>query len=175
MESSEKHRLGSLLGWSVRHCSLEGWEELGEGAGWRFPSSLPLLCFRPPVSRAPPQPEKLQTNNVGKKKRPIEVRTIHPPVLTCALECVQGLFCFLSVEHPNLTIILYENKCIEYSFLFSYKHWLLNCRVWAWIDILCSLFFFLSFSFLWIMPWIQPYLRELLNANVWNDLWFIEA
>ncbi|XP_023587448.1 echinoderm microtubule-associated protein-like 5 isoform X1 [Trichechus manatus latirostris] len=27
---------------------------------------------RPPVSRAPPQPEKLQTNNVGKKKRPIE-------------------------------------------------------------------------------------------------------
>ncbi|KAG6934966.1 echinoderm microtubule associated protein like 5, partial [Chelydra serpentina] len=28
--------------------------------------------FRPPVSRALPQPEKLQTNNVGKKKRPIE-------------------------------------------------------------------------------------------------------
>nr|XP_034963441.1 echinoderm microtubule-associated protein-like 5 isoform X5 [Zootoca vivipara] len=27
---------------------------------------------RPPVSRALPQPEKLQTNNVGKKKRPIE-------------------------------------------------------------------------------------------------------
>uniref|UniRef100_A0A8C0M4E5 EMAP like 5 n=1 Tax=Canis lupus familiaris TaxID=9615 RepID=A0A8C0M4E5_CANLF len=27
---------------------------------------------RPPVSRAPPRPEKLQTNNVGKKKRPIE-------------------------------------------------------------------------------------------------------
>uniref|UniRef100_A0A9J7WVP8 EMAP like 5 n=1 Tax=Cyprinus carpio carpio TaxID=630221 RepID=A0A9J7WVP8_CYPCA len=27
---------------------------------------------RPPVSRAPPMPEKLQTNNVGKKKRPIE-------------------------------------------------------------------------------------------------------
>ncbi|XP_055449170.1 echinoderm microtubule-associated protein-like 5 [Psammomys obesus] len=27
---------------------------------------------RPPVSRAPPQPEKLQSNNVGKKKRPIE-------------------------------------------------------------------------------------------------------
>ncbi|OXB75364.1 UNVERIFIED_CONTAM: hypothetical protein H355_009518, partial [Colinus virginianus] len=30
------------------------------------------LYFRPPVSRALPQPEKLQTNNVGKKKRPIE-------------------------------------------------------------------------------------------------------
>ncbi|XP_031213616.1 echinoderm microtubule-associated protein-like 5 isoform X5 [Mastomys coucha] len=27
---------------------------------------------RPPVSRAPPQPEKLQSNNVGKKKRPVE-------------------------------------------------------------------------------------------------------
>lgn len=33
-----------------------------------------VLYFRPPVSRALPQPEKLQTNNVGKKKRPIEVR-----------------------------------------------------------------------------------------------------
>lgn len=38
--------------------------------------SCPLIadvCVRPPVSRALPQPEKLQTNNVGKKKRPIEV------------------------------------------------------------------------------------------------------
>lgn len=35
---------------------------------------IPAVCFRPPVSRALPQPEKLQTNNVGKKKRPIEVR-----------------------------------------------------------------------------------------------------
>lgn len=33
-----------------------------------------VLYFRPPVSRALPLPEKLQTNNVGKKKRPIEVR-----------------------------------------------------------------------------------------------------
>ncbi|ELK36980.1 Echinoderm microtubule-associated protein-like 5 [Myotis davidii] len=32
----------------------------------------PSIDERPPVSRAPPQPEKLQTNNVGKKKRPIE-------------------------------------------------------------------------------------------------------
>ncbi|KAI4568505.1 hypothetical protein MJT46_008303 [Ovis ammon polii x Ovis aries] len=32
----------------------------------------PSTDERPPVSRAPPQPEKLQTNNVGKKKRPIE-------------------------------------------------------------------------------------------------------
>ncbi|XP_078516147.1 echinoderm microtubule-associated protein-like 5 isoform X2 [Lissotriton helveticus] len=32
----------------------------------------PSLDERPPVSRALPQPEKLQTNNVGKKKRPIE-------------------------------------------------------------------------------------------------------
>uniref|UniRef100_A0A8C0ZH06 Echinoderm microtubule-associated protein-like 5 n=1 Tax=Cyanistes caeruleus TaxID=156563 RepID=A0A8C0ZH06_CYACU len=32
----------------------------------------PTLDERPPVSRALPQPEKLQTNNVGKKKRPIE-------------------------------------------------------------------------------------------------------
>lgn len=41
-----------------------------------------VLYFRPPVSRALPQPEKLQTNNVGKKKRPIEVRKgtlISPP------------------------------------------------------------------------------------------------
>lgn len=52
---------------------LEG----GVGDQWRlvilsFP--FPLLSCRPPVSRAPPQPEKLQSNNVGKKKRPIEVR-----------------------------------------------------------------------------------------------------
>lgn len=33
---------------------------------------MKVLYFRPPVSRALPQPEKLQTNNVGKKKRPIE-------------------------------------------------------------------------------------------------------
>uniref|UniRef100_A0A3Q2XCV2 EMAP like 5 n=1 Tax=Hippocampus comes TaxID=109280 RepID=A0A3Q2XCV2_HIPCM len=32
----------------------------------------PSLDERPPVSRALPQPEKLQTNNVGKKKRPID-------------------------------------------------------------------------------------------------------
>uniref|UniRef100_A0A8C8C7S4 Echinoderm microtubule-associated protein-like 5 n=1 Tax=Oncorhynchus tshawytscha TaxID=74940 RepID=A0A8C8C7S4_ONCTS len=32
----------------------------------------PSVDERPPVSRALPQPEKLQTNNVGKKKRPIE-------------------------------------------------------------------------------------------------------
>ncbi|XP_055292522.1 echinoderm microtubule-associated protein-like 5 isoform X6 [Moschus berezovskii] len=32
----------------------------------------PSADERPPVSRAPPQPEKLQTNNIGKKKRPIE-------------------------------------------------------------------------------------------------------
>ncbi|KTG42430.1 hypothetical protein cypCar_00032632, partial [Cyprinus carpio] len=32
----------------------------------------PSVDERPPVSRAPPMPEKLQTNNVGKKKRPIE-------------------------------------------------------------------------------------------------------
>uniref|UniRef100_A0A8P0TFA4 EMAP like 5 n=1 Tax=Canis lupus familiaris TaxID=9615 RepID=A0A8P0TFA4_CANLF len=32
----------------------------------------PSVDERPPVSRAPPRPEKLQTNNVGKKKRPIE-------------------------------------------------------------------------------------------------------
>ncbi|XP_038631944.1 echinoderm microtubule-associated protein-like 5 isoform X6 [Scyliorhinus canicula] len=31
---------------------------------------------RPPVSRALPQPEKLQTNNVGKKKKPIEDLTL---------------------------------------------------------------------------------------------------
>uniref|UniRef100_G1KXP8 EMAP like 5 n=1 Tax=Anolis carolinensis TaxID=28377 RepID=G1KXP8_ANOCA len=32
----------------------------------------PSIDERPPVSRALPQPEKLQTNNIGKKKRPIE-------------------------------------------------------------------------------------------------------
>uniref|UniRef100_A0A8C6PPY8 EMAP like 5 n=1 Tax=Nothobranchius furzeri TaxID=105023 RepID=A0A8C6PPY8_NOTFU len=32
----------------------------------------PSIDERPPVSRALPHPEKLQTNNVGKKKRPIE-------------------------------------------------------------------------------------------------------
>uniref|UniRef100_A0A6Q2YHA2 EMAP like 5 n=1 Tax=Esox lucius TaxID=8010 RepID=A0A6Q2YHA2_ESOLU len=32
----------------------------------------PSVDERPPVSRALPQPEKLQTNNMGKKKRPIE-------------------------------------------------------------------------------------------------------
>ncbi|KAJ3613029.1 hypothetical protein NHX12_019285 [Muraenolepis orangiensis] len=32
----------------------------------------PSLDERPPVSRALPQPEKLMTNNVGKKKRPVE-------------------------------------------------------------------------------------------------------
>ncbi|XP_053521941.1 echinoderm microtubule-associated protein-like 5 isoform X6 [Artibeus jamaicensis] len=32
----------------------------------------PSVDERPPVSRAAPRPEKLQTNNVGKKKRPIE-------------------------------------------------------------------------------------------------------
>jgi len=42
-----------------------------------------VLYFRPPVSRALPQPEKLQTNNVGKKKRPIEVRESTLIFFTC--------------------------------------------------------------------------------------------
>jgi hypothetical protein len=47
------------------------------------------LYFRPPVSRAPPQPEKLQTNNVGKKKKPIEVRKAHfPRLLKCFQLCL---------------------------------------------------------------------------------------
>lgn len=86
-----------------------------------LPFLSPASLLRPPVSRAPPQPEKTPDQQRRKKKRLIEVRTIHRPVLTCTLECVQGLFCFLSVEHPNLTIILYENKR-TYSFLFSCKH-----------------------------------------------------
>lgn len=56
------------------HCLLLGKERRGGSAN-------PAVCFRPPVSRALPQPEKLQTNNVGKKKRPIEVRRtshLHP-------------------------------------------------------------------------------------------------
>lgn len=32
------------------------------------------VCFRPPVSRAAPQPEKLQKNNINKKKKLVEVR-----------------------------------------------------------------------------------------------------
>lgn len=46
------------------------------------PSKLLLLGSRPPVSRALPQPEKLQTNNVGKKKRPIEVSQTQATSLT---------------------------------------------------------------------------------------------
>uniref|UniRef100_H3AL06 EMAP like 5 n=1 Tax=Latimeria chalumnae TaxID=7897 RepID=H3AL06_LATCH len=37
-----------------------------------LPSLIPSIDRTPPVSRALPQPEKLQTNNIGKKKRPIE-------------------------------------------------------------------------------------------------------
>lgn len=39
---------------------------------WLFP--FLNVLFRPPVSRAAPQPEKLQKNNVNKKKKLVEVR-----------------------------------------------------------------------------------------------------
>lgn len=90
----------------------------GEGGSGKVPgdgylSSFLLSYFRPPVSRAPPRPEKLQTNNVGKKKRPIEVRRTPSPVLTCALKCIQNSFHSLLVRQPNLVVRFYENKHIE--------------------------------------------------------------
>lgn len=39
------------------------------------------FCFRPPVSRAAPQPEKLQKNNITKKKKLVEVRRSHDHAL----------------------------------------------------------------------------------------------
>lgn len=105
---SEEHRLGSFSCRCVRHLYPVG---LGEGGSVKVPSngcfsSFPLSCFRPPVSRAPPRPEKLQTNNVGKKKRPIEVRRTPPlsPVLTCALKCIQDSSHSILVRQPNLVI-----------------------------------------------------------------------
>jgi hypothetical protein len=38
---------------------------------------LTFLCSRPPVSRAAPQPEKLQKNNITKKKKLVEVRRLN--------------------------------------------------------------------------------------------------
>lgn len=38
---------------------------------------LATLCSRPPVSRAAPQPEKLQKNNITKKKKLVEVRRLN--------------------------------------------------------------------------------------------------
>lgn len=38
---------------------------------------LATLCSRPPVSRAAPQPEKLQKNNVTKKKKLVEVSRLN--------------------------------------------------------------------------------------------------
>lgn len=88
----------------------------GEGCSVKAPndrclSSFPLSYFRPPVSRAPPRPEKLQTNNVGKKKRPIEVRRTPSPC--SALRWIQNSFHSLHLRHPNLVIRFYENKHTE--------------------------------------------------------------
>lgn len=96
VESSEKHRLGSFSWRCVRDIYL--WRA-GERSPVKAPSdgflsSFPLTCFRPPVSRAPPQPVKLQTNNVGKKKRPIEVRKIPLPGVNWYLKMYTGFSLF---------------------------------------------------------------------------------
>lgn len=45
----------------------------GQGGEASLPMQLPRrLSFRPPVSRAAPQPEKLQKNNITKKKKLVE-------------------------------------------------------------------------------------------------------
>lgn len=59
---------------SAYYCCVSAVTIVARCVRWLCVSRLiPAVCFRPPVSRALPQPEKLQTNNVGKKKRPIEV------------------------------------------------------------------------------------------------------
>uniref|UniRef100_A0A8C8VLX9 EMAP like 5 n=1 Tax=Pelusios castaneus TaxID=367368 RepID=A0A8C8VLX9_9SAUR len=62
---SEESDLDSEEDGGQLYCSITEWVTDGLFL-------FTVLCFRPPVSRALPQPEKLQTNNVGKKKRPIE-------------------------------------------------------------------------------------------------------
>uniref|UniRef100_A0A8D1UPX7 EMAP like 5 n=1 Tax=Sus scrofa TaxID=9823 RepID=A0A8D1UPX7_PIG len=54
---------------------------------------------RPPVSRAPPQPEKLQTNNVGKKKRPIETQSFYQ-------EHNDDILCLTVNQHPKFINIV---------------------------------------------------------------------
>ena len=143
-------------GWSlVRNTDgVHSWGGVSEtllsgglrGAGWGRRVMLPLLfpasLFQASSEQGPATTRKTPDQQRWQEKEAHRGEENPLPVLTCTLECVQGLFCFLFVEHPDLTIILYENKCVECSFLFSCKNWLPNCQVWAWIDILCSLFFF---------------------------------
>ena len=51
---------------------------------------LDTLCSRPPVSRAAPQPEKLQKNNITKKKKLVEVRRSHYFVLPPAVDVLRS-------------------------------------------------------------------------------------
>ena len=51
---------------------------------------LDTLCSRPPVSRAAPQPEKLQKNNITKKKKLVEVRRLHYFVLPSAIDVLRS-------------------------------------------------------------------------------------
>ena len=68
---------------------------------------IPALCFRPPVSRALPQPEKLQTNNVGKKKRPIEVRrTSHPHPDNNRLRDMKQLMGYMQTEQKVVSNVV---------------------------------------------------------------------
>uniref|UniRef100_A0A8D0QMF1 EMAP like 5 n=1 Tax=Sus scrofa TaxID=9823 RepID=A0A8D0QMF1_PIG len=59
----------------------------------------PSVDERPPVSRAPPQPEKLQTNNVGKKKRPIETQSFYQ-------EHNDDILCLTVNQHPKFINIV---------------------------------------------------------------------
>ncbi len=80
------------------------------------------------MSRAPPMPEKLQTNNVGKKKRPIEVSDGQ---IRTNFTHLFSLPCFvLSLYYPIfLYIVLYTlNYFIIRLFWFV---------VWMWIA--CSI------------------------------------
>jgi len=81
--------------------SRGGQREPGAGLSWphwtgnlaAFNSTLCFfwpLCSRPPVSRAAPQPEKLQKNNITKKKKLVEVRRLHYFVLPSAISVLRS-------------------------------------------------------------------------------------
>lgn len=94
-------RWASVWGGQNKHRVLCGGEGERQGRSWPWPllatpdkqacglwSTLLLLadlCSRPPVSRAAPQPEKLQKNNITKKKKLVEVRRLNAFAFTWIL------------------------------------------------------------------------------------------
>lgn len=166
--SSEEHRLGSFLWRCVRHPSLEGRQgRLSAGTQHWMPFFIRTSLFQAPREQGSATARETPDKQCRQEKETYRGEESPLPSVNLCFEMYPEFIRFLFVKHANLVISFYENKLIEDLLWLVVKIAELSSLSFGLISCFLKIIFIsLSVSFLGIVPWIELYLRELLNLTM---------